>query len=117
MTDTEHDELFEQLANDLRAMPARIKRAKEIEQQAVDAANRARGAQIAERAGHQAAIDEADAAHRAKCAEREHGLANREAAVSERERQVEVERQRVVERERWVEHRAADLTNRLRGAA
>lgn len=44
-------------------------------------------------------------------------LAAQSAELAERERNLEAESRRVYDRERWVEQRAADLSNRLRGAA
>jgi hypothetical protein len=40
MTDTELEQLCEALANDLRSLPARVRRARGEEQEAKDAANR-----------------------------------------------------------------------------
>jgi hypothetical protein len=109
--------LLESLANDLRALPARLARARETERQATAKAKLAEAKHAVVLSAHQAEIDRLDEQHRQKCADRERELRARESALAERERELAAERQRVIERERWVEHRAADLNNRLRGAA
>jgi hypothetical protein len=114
---SDETEMFEALARDVAAMPARIKRAREAAQAAQDEANQRRGQLAAERAGHMAAIDEADAAHRARCAERERDLQRREAAVTELAREAEEKTRRAEATMRMAEMRAADLSNRLHGHA
>jgi chromosome segregation ATPase len=125
MTDPEHTPmdpaaeaaLLEQLANDLRAMPARIKRARQLAQEADDQAKERWAANRAELAGHRAAIEELTAQQVGEHEARKKELAAQRAELAERERELAAERQRVVERERWVEHRAADMQRRYSGAA
>lgn len=75
------------------------------------------GGKCAELAGHKAGLDELSAGQQAEHSARLQEITRRGAALAERERALEAERQRVEARERWVEQRAADLSNRLRGAA
>jgi aminoglycoside phosphotransferase (APT) family kinase protein len=63
------------------------------------------------------AIDAADAAHRAKCAERERELRSQEAELVERERAADEKHQRAEATMRTIEHARADMGNRIRGVA
>ena len=78
MSDTEHDEMFETLASDLRAMPARIWRFREEERAAVDAKNRVLGEIALARQEHDQWIDASTARHKAECEARKRELAGRE---------------------------------------
>jgi predicted glycoside hydrolase/deacetylase ChbG (UPF0249 family) len=125
MSDPEHTPMdpeaeaamLEALARDLAAMPARIKRAREVEQTAIDAANKQRGQLALERQEHDRFIDDSTAKHQAKCAERERELRVRESALAERERAADEKFQRGVAMIRTAEARAADLGNRERSSA
>jgi hypothetical protein len=110
-------EMLEALARDLAAMPARIKRAREIAQEADDKAKERWAVNRAELAGHKAGLDELSARQQEEHSARLQEITRREAALAERERALDAERQRIIERERWIEHRAADLSARLHGAA
>jgi hypothetical protein len=113
MNETEETEMLEALRRDVNALPARLKRVRDLEREVNDR-------EKAAAAAHHGAMVELDgltAAHEAKCAEREHGLANREAALVERERTVEEKAQRAEATMRMAEMRAADLSNRLHGHA
>jgi hypothetical protein len=105
------------LARDLAAMPARLKRAREMERDATDKATAAVEAHRVEAAAHQAAIAEAESAHREKCAKDKDEIARARAAVETERRELHAERLRIIDREKWVEHRAADLGQRARGVA
>jgi chromosome segregation ATPase len=120
---TEHMDLeaeaamLEALRRDVNALPARLARAREIERDATARAEASVAAHQGQLAQHRVELDGLTEKHKVECADRERELRARESAVAERERELEAKQQRVIERERWVEHRAADLTNRLRGAA
>jgi hypothetical protein len=117
MTPEHETEMFEALARDLAAMPARIKRARETAQAAVDAGNRQLGDNAAREAAHRLEIDALTEKHKAKCAERERGLAARETALVERERVAEEKFRRGEAALHAAESKAADLRNRYQGAA
>jgi uncharacterized protein (DUF3084 family) len=114
MTETE---MLEALANDLRALPARLARAREIEREADAKAKLAEAKHAVVLSAHQTELDRLSDKHKAECADRDRVLRGREAALVAREREVAERDQRATARMRDAENRAADLTNRLRGAA
>jgi hypothetical protein len=84
---------------------------------AVDAANRAKGELVEAAVAHEQRLAELSAAQVSQHQKRKDEIARGKAALEAERRELDAERQRVSDRERWVEHRAADLNNRLRGAA
>jgi hypothetical protein len=84
---------------------------------AADRAAKAEAALVEAAAGHEQRLAELSAAQVSQHQKRKDEIARGKAALEGERAELQAERQRVIERERWVEHRAADLTNRLRGAA
>jgi hypothetical protein len=127
MTDPEHTpkyldletetEMFEALARDLAAMPARIRRARQLAQDADDKAAERWAANRAELAGHRAAIEELSARQTAEHEARKKELAVQRAELAERERAADEKFQRGEAQIRMAEMRAADLGNRERRSA
>jgi chromosome segregation ATPase len=83
----------------------------------VDRCNKARGELVAAASAHEQRLAELSAAQVNQHQKRKDEIARGKSALEGERRALAAERRRVTERERWVEHRAADLTNRLRGAA
>jgi uncharacterized protein (DUF3084 family) len=117
MTDPELETMCETLAQDFRALPARVKRLRAEEQEVKDAVNRQRGVLAVERQEHDRMIDDSTAKHEAKCAAREKELAGREANLAEREAAAAAALKKAADREAWVSHRASDLAQRYRTAS
>jgi chromosome segregation ATPase len=83
----------------------------------IDAANRAKGELVAERAEHEHALANATARHQQECEARRRELRAVESDLAARERAVEEKSQRADATMRAAEMRAADLSNRLHGHA
>ena len=126
MSDPEHTstmdsaaeaEMFDAIERDLKAMRARLGRARRIVQEHDATAVQRQAAAAGDLARHRVEKDKVTAVCEAKCAELLRGVAARESAVVERERAADEKYQRGEAQIRMAEMRAADLGNRERRSA